>query len=385
MVKVLHTSDWHLGARLYERPRLDEAEFFLKWLRDFIQEEEVNILLVAGDVYDSSLPPGEAVGLYYNFLSELFRENGERVRRGEFKVVIIGGNHDSPLRLEGPGEFLRLGGVEVFGRWGEGLTPPGPVRIRVGGERLSIHPFPYIAPHEALGKAPRWNEEEREEYAKVLSEAMERSVEEGEDVRICLSHLWVEGLQGGGSERSLEVGGLGQLPLSALPTCDYFALGHIHSPTSVSDRVHYSGTPYPLTFREAEVRRRVILWSPGEGAASVEVPLFRKLIRLEGSQQEIMERSWLEDLRGALLEVTVHLKGPEPGLNERIRKSLGKRGAEVLAVIPLFERRERRREMRSTLLKPLEVFELCWKEEHGAEPPREIRDLFLSLLREVGE
>ncbi|MCD6383509.1 MAG: exonuclease subunit SbcD, partial [Thermoplasmata archaeon] len=203
MVKVLHTSDWHLGARLYEKPRHEESAFFLNWLRGVVRNDGVNLLLVAGDIYDSSLPPGEAVNLYYSFLRDLYRDNVERIKKGEMKVVIIGGNHDSPLRLEGPREFLKLGGIEVFGRWMADrgtLKPPEPVRIVVDGERVSVHPFPYIAPHEALGKAPRWNDEEREEFTKVLSEAMERSVEEGEEIRICLSHLWVEGLQGGGSE-----------------------------------------------------------------------------------------------------------------------------------------------------------------------------------------
>ncbi|MDR2945135.1 MAG: exonuclease subunit SbcD, partial [Candidatus Adiutrix sp.] len=237
-MRILHTSDWHLGRALYGRRRHHEFAAFLDWLAEVIEARGVEALLLAGDVFDSVSPSPRAQELYYRFLGRM----ANSAVCGH--VVVIAGNHDSPALLSAPGAILKALDIHVVGTLSEsGQEEVLTLRDKDGSPRLIVAAVPYPRDRDlrdaAAGESPEDKERKLaeavgEHYHRVgrLAEAAQAALDEKPPV-VALGHLLAAGGQSveGDGVRSLYIGSLGRMPVTIFPDVfDYVALGHLHQP-----------------------------------------------------------------------------------------------------------------------------------------------------------
>lgn len=321
-MKILHTSDWHIGRTLYGRKRYEEFEAFLTWLAETIQQHEIDALLVAGDVFDTSAPSNRAQELYYRFLCRVAASSCRH-------VVVVAGNHDSPSFLNAPRELLKALDVHVIGSSTE--APEDEVLVLCNEQNapeLIVCAVPYLRDRDirVAEAGERIEDKERKlldgirtHYAAVAALAEQKRQELGVDIPIVgMGHLFTAGGQtvDGDGVRELYVGSLAQVTAGIFPACfNYLALGHLHVPQKVngSETIRYSGSPLPMGFGEAKQQKSVCQIEFHSTAASVQlvdVPVFQKLERLEGDWGDISRRileltatgspGWLEVIYGGI-------------------------------------------------------------------------------------
>ena len=292
-MRILHTADWHIGQRLHERSRLDEHEQFLDWLLETIQKRKVDLLLVSGDIFDTSLPSAEATKLYYRFLYRLFDET-------DAYAVITAGNHDSPRHLEAPQEFLKMGHIYVVGLSVEAAEcvfpfPPDNPQVAVAAvPYLSETELPHVSYETEIEKSERYRERLKSFYADCVS-AMPTELP-----KILMGHLFVQGGKVTDSERNIQIGGATAIHASDFPEgVNYIALGHLHRPQTIKGAaypIRYSGSPIPLRFNEADYRKKVYLLELSGGGTlmrdeEIEIPIFKELCTVEGDEVSVSIRS----------------------------------------------------------------------------------------------
>ncbi len=301
-MKILHTSDWHIGRSLYGTKRYKEFDAFLTWLAQTIQQNEIDALLVAGDIFDSTTPSNRSQELYYRFLCQVAASSCRH-------VVIIAGNHDSPSFLNAPKQLLKALDVHVVG---SATDPPQDevllLRNGKGVSELIVCAVPYLRDKDIrLAKAGESVDDKgrnlingiRKHYAKVAAFAELKRKEFGVDIPIvAMGHLFTAGGKtiDGDGVRELYVGSLAHVASGIFPACfDYVALGHLHVPQKVNDRetIRYSGSPLPMGFGEAKQQKSVCQVEFHGRSASVQlldVPIFQKLERIEGDWESISSR-----------------------------------------------------------------------------------------------
>lgn len=299
-LRLLHTSDWHLGHRFHGRQRHDEQGRFLDWLIDQIEICGVDVLLVAGDVFDTTTPGNRAQSLYYRFLNRLA---GSCCRH----VVITSGNHDSPALLEAPRELLRQLDIHVVGSID--AQPDKEVvllRDRDGQPELVVCAVPFLrdrdirtaAPGETLEEKGRQLRDGIREHYRQVCEAAERLREEvGVHLPlVAMGHLFVAGgrtIEGDGV-RELTIGGLDRIEGASFPaSIDYLALGHLHLGQLVAGNPtrRYCGAPLPMSFAEAGQRKEVLLLTCEQRGFAVEpiaVPVLQPLASLSGDLSQLL-------------------------------------------------------------------------------------------------
>ena len=393
-MRILHTADWHIGQRLYERPRLDEHGEFLEWLLETIKCEKVELLLVSGDIFDTSLPSADATNLYYEFLHRFSQET-------KAYAVITAGNHDSPRHLEAPKEFLKMGRIYVVGRAANpddcvfNFPPENPKVCVAAVPYLSESELSHISFETEPEKAERYRERLRRLYQQCVDAMPE------ELPKILMGHLFVHGGQKCDSERELQIGGATATYVTDFPDgVDYVALGHLHRPQSINGAsypVRYSGSPLPLRFNEATYRKTVCLLEVSGAGNSplveeVEIPVFKELCTVEGDHESVFTRAMEEEWQDKFIQVKLKLDKPEIGIGDRVRAAFSKRGGDVLSVElelegppgngPKIPPRDMQR--------PTEIFKAFHKERFGEEPDEQLLQTFEELLelvknREVSE
>ena len=301
-MRVLHTSDWHIGRTLYGRKRYEEFEAFLTWLAETIQQNEIDALLVAGDVFDTSAPSNRAQELYYRFLCRVAASSCRH-------VVVVAGNHDSPSFLNAPKELLKALDIHVVGSSTE--SPEDEVLVLRNEQdvpELIVCAVPYLRDRDIRVaeagesvEAKEWKliEGIRTHYAAVAALAEQKREELGVDIPIVgTGHLFTAGGQtvDGDGVRELYVGSLAHVTAGIFPACfNYLALGHLHVPQKVngSETIRYSGSPLPMGFGEAKQQKSVCQVEFHSTAASVQlidVPIFQKLERVKGDWEGISNR-----------------------------------------------------------------------------------------------
>lgn len=315
-MKILHTSDWHIGRTLYTRKRYDEFEAFLSWLVERICEEQVDVLLVAGDVFDTSTPSNRAQELYYRFLCRVAASSCRH-------VIVIAGNHDSPTFLEAPKELLRALNVHVIGSVTANLEDEVLVlEHQDGSPELIVCAVPYLRDRDIRTVEAGESIEDKERkliagirahYAEVGELAVQQRALLGSEIPIvAMGHLFTAGgatIDGDGV-RDLYVGSLAHVSAQIFPECiDYLALGHLHVPQMLNnlENMRYSGSPLPMGFGEANQEKSVCLIEFNGIKASVsllKVPVFQQLKRIRGNWETIAEgirtlamaqsQAWLE-------------------------------------------------------------------------------------------
>lgn len=284
MIRLLHTSDWHLGLELGGHDRLDEQKLFLSWLLDLCRTRAIDALLVCGDVYDVANPSVAAQAAFAEFLVEFHR------RLPKADLVVVAGNHDSPSRLELPRPFGdALGGVHLRGLVTESVSDRiVPLRDTTGEVAAWCVALPFLRSGD-LDCRLEIDETPQQAYVRAVA-ATYRNAREAVPVSqrslplVAMGHLTLAGSMRAGSERIL-IGGVESVPVQALADgASYVALGHIHRPQTVgTEFVRYCGSPYPVDFDEHRYRHQVVEveLSPGVDPAvrSVEVPEFVRFLR----------------------------------------------------------------------------------------------------------
>jgi exonuclease SbcD len=293
-MKVLHSSDWHLGSSLYGHKRYEEFEAFLIWLARLIQKEQIDVLLVAGDIFDTSTPSNRTQELYYQFLNIVTAIPG-------LQVIITAGNHDSPTLINAPQELLKHLHIHVFGSIPE--DPENEILVindDQGRPSLIVCVVPYLRDRDIRLSKPGESIEDKtrklekgvqEHYQHVVGIAKAKRDELGGYIPIVATgHLFVSGgktVEGDGV-RELYVGNLARIRAENLcDGIDYLALGHLHVPQIVSgkDTMRYCGSPIALGFGDAGQQKQVVIVDFGSGEPVIRivpVPKFRDIRTLKG-------------------------------------------------------------------------------------------------------
>ncbi len=309
-MKILHTSDWHLGRSLYGRKRYEEFSAFLDWLAQTIEKEKVDALLVAGDVFDTSTPSNRAQELYYRFLSRVSTSCCHH-------VVVIAGNHDSPTFLNAPKELLRALNVYVIGSMTDELADEVFVLHKDDKPEAIVCAVPYLRDKDIRTVEPGETTDDKNaklilglknHYADVCTIAEQKRSEFEKNGHpglpiVAMGHLFTAGGKtvDGDGVRELYVGSLAHVGEDVFPpSIDYLALGHLHVPQRVSnaENMRYCGSPIPMGYGEANQEKKVVLIefdSTTPNIQEVPVPCFQQLVRIVGSLDDIHVK--LEELK----------------------------------------------------------------------------------------
>ncbi len=345
-MKILHTSDWHIGRALFGRKRYQEFDAFLSWLAEKIDQEQVDALLVAGDVFDTSTPSNRAQALYYRFLCRVASSSCRH-------VIVIAGNHDSPSFLNAPKELLRVLNVHVIGSAGESCDDEVLLLQNLDGSpELIVCAVPYLRDRDIRvaeagesidDKEQKLIEGIRTHYAEVCDLAEQKRNSLGVEVPIiAMGHLFAAGGQtvDGDGVRELYVGSLAHVTSGIFPECiDYLALGHLHVPQKVnaSEVMRYSGSPLPMGFGEAAQEKSVCLvaFAGREAAVTlIKTPVFQRLERIQGDWDEISARILALSATQSQTWLEVVYEGGEVvgDLRERLEAAISETKLEILRV-----------------------------------------------------
>lgn len=385
-MRVLHTSDWHLGHTLRgEVTREHEHQAFLAWLLAACVREAADALVITGDVFDSATPPASAERMWFELLAALRRA------LPALDVVAIAGNHDSPARLGAASAVLRELGVHVVG----GLDMDR-VLIPIAGGRGLVAAVPFLRPVDV----PVCDDPLAAIYGEVIAAA--RARRGAEQALIVTGHLYVAGADAQYlSERRVAIGGQESAPLRLFPDdISYVALGHIHRAQRVGrETIRYAGAPLALSLDEASYKHQVVAIDFA-GAQVTEiralpVPRAVEIVRVAGQLEQVLgELAALPvgdgpDPARPYLEVVVALERPEPRLRAQVEAALEGKWPRLIQLrveltgdgAALGDRV--RAEQRLAELDPRDVFLRLWARDHAEAPSREVLAGFERLLAEV--
>lgn len=386
-MRFLHTSDWHLGKQLRGRSRDVEYVAALEEVLAIAKDERVDAVLIAGDTFDSAVPPPEAERIFFHFIGELVG--------AQIPAVIIAGNHDHPRRMNAYAPVLGRLGVHVIGEPAtaeDGGVIELPSRDR--SETAVIAALPWVSERKVRDFEDLMKEgRHAEQYAEGVANMMAHLAKSfrADAVNIMLAHVLMEDARVGGpesGERPLHMGQTYVIRRQALPqTAQYIALGHVHMPQeAVLANAYYSGSLLQCDFGEADQAKRVnvIDVAPGRRANVSHVPLksIRQLRNIGSAKQGVSldDIAALKDETGdAYLKVWVKVDRPFPGLAQQVREMLPN------AVDIVVERTDAERPEGPRLegMSQGELFAAYYQRQHGSEPAPELTALFNRLLEEA--
>lgn len=393
-MKLLHTSDWHLGQNFMGQSRSEEHEDFLDWLVGVIREQEIDILVVAGDIYDTGTPPNYARQIYYNFLKELTTIESLGT------TIITAGNHDSISTLHASKELLEILDIHVITSGGEGEEELIPI-TRDGELRAIVCAVPYLrdsvvrdsaSGESSSDKESLYNQGIKAHYEKLHTQALELQAERDIPI-IATGHLTTVGSRSSDSEREIYIGGkldIGGDYLGAM--FDYVALGHLHINQRVGfEHVRYSGSPIPLSFSEASNDKRVNIVSFDGSDISVEelvIPQRRTLTRIKGDTESIESSLKQIEDKNAWIEIAIIDDNPTHA-NRLIRELASELDLTLLAVkIEKTQKQLQAKELQAISLDELSIVDVFTKrlelEELESESfHEELLNIFKQVVAEV--
>lgn len=354
-MKLVHLSDLHLGKRVNEFPMLEDQAHILEQISALIDRERPDAVLIAGDVYDRTVPSAEAVALLDEFLVALAGR--------QLPVLLISGNHDSAERLSFAARLMERSHVHISPVYDGHVTP---VTLTDAYGPVDFFLLPFVKPVHVRRAFP---EEEIESYTDAVACAIRHMALDPARRSVLLTHQFVTGAEQCESEE-LSVGGSDNVDASVFAPFDYVALGHIHSPQNLGGRVRYCGSPLKYSFSEAKQQKSVTVAELGEkGRLSVRaVPLtpLRDMIELRGSYLEVTARAFYQGLdRDAYIRVTLTDEDDVPDAVSKLRviypnlmrldyDNRRTRGAGLPAQSPETERQP-----------PLELFAAFYERQNG--------------------
>ena len=284
-MKFIHLSDLHIGKRVNEYSMLEDQEYILNQIINIIDEQKPKGVIIAGDVYDKSVPSAEAVALFDDFLVKLSKRNLE--------VFVISGNHDSPERIAFGGRLMEASRIYMSPVYDGGLSP---VTLEDDYGKINIWMLPFIKPVHVR----KFNEDaEISSYTDAMQVAIDNLDVNSNERNVMITHQFVTGADRTESEE-ISVGGTDNVDVAVFDEFDYTALGHIHRPQNCkSEKVRYSGTPLKYSFSESKDNKSVTIVELKEkGNLSVDtIPLkpMRDMVELKGKYDEIMLRDFYKD------------------------------------------------------------------------------------------
>jgi exonuclease SbcD len=401
-MRIVHTSDWHLGHELHGFDRGFEHDSFLDWLAVQLIELRAEALIVTGDVYDTVNPQIPAQQRLYRFLKRALSENTH------LQIILIGGNHDSAARLELPRHLLEENRVHLVGSMPRHDGRPAPagaliqLRDQTGATCAVCAAIPYLRPGD-LPQTVDGESPTRALYREVIEAA--NAIRVGMPL-IVTGHLH---LSGGAvselSERRIIVGGEEAVSSDIFPaSVSYAALGHLHKPQSVSGQtvIRYAGSPFPMSVSEKDYRHSIVVIdckADGLKTALVHTPrpvAFYRVPETGAAPLDVVEKELrsleIDDLgehRRPFLEVALLLDGAEPELRQRIENALEGKPLRLTRIVrqtsgqggTLADRVEAGRALDE--LDPAYVFARRYTEEYGEDPPDDLRKAFAEVLTDV--
>lgn len=402
-MKILHSSDWHLGKTLEGQSRLPEQEQFLEDFIQIVEENEIDVVLIAGDIYDSGNPPAKAEQMFYDTLKKISK-HGERL------IVVIAGNHDSPERLTAAGPLAMEHGIIMAGtpktivpegvygqhqviRSGEGF-----IEVEIHGERavILLVPFPsekrlneflYDTMSEEDEKQQSYNERIKELFAQLEKEFRE------DTINLVMAHIFASGVEETGSERSLTLGGSYLADSSVFPEqAQYIALGHIHRMQTVpgtNKRARYSGSPIHFNRKEIPYEKKLLKIEvvPKEPAQITEIPLPNyKPIEVWKCDNYAEALRKCEENSDRACWVYLEIRTDSYITEEQI-KELKMWKKDILEITPILPDQEAlENELSEEREKSFhELFFDFYKRERGVEPEEELVKLLHSIIAEEEE
>ncbi|TWI62480.1 exodeoxyribonuclease I subunit D [Pseudoduganella lurida] len=405
-MRLLHTSDWHLGQSLHNFDRHHEHQCFLDWLLDTVVAEQIDALLIAGDVFDNANPSAASQRQLYRFLQRA------RAAVPGLDIVVTAGNHDSPGRIEAPGPLLEAHGTRVIGhveREDGGAIDVARMVLPLTNRDGSVAAWCLAVPFLRPADVPRLVAEGVDPYlggiAQLYAEALAhaQAIREPHQAIVAMGHChMVDGQMSADSERRIVIGGTEMLPAGMFgPEIAYAALGHLHKAQQIGHHAHirYSGSPLPLSFSEVLYEHQVLRIDL-DGATlrdTVAIPVPRAVHLLRVPTRPAPLAQVLDELEALdfppapaqaqpYLEVRVLLDAPEPGLRARIEAALegkhvrlakietssGQRGATFDdAAVSLDQLAQ---------LQPAEVFSRLYRQKYGSDAPSDQLAAFAELL-----
>ncbi|HEX7988440.1 MAG TPA: exonuclease SbcCD subunit D C-terminal domain-containing protein [Duganella sp.] len=408
-MRLLHTSDWHLGQSLHNFERHYEHQRFLDWLLDTIVAERADALLIAGDIFDNANPSSASQKQLYRFLQRA------KERVPHLNLIVIAGNHDSPGRLEAPGPLLEAHGTRVIGavqRDADGAIDIDALVLPLTASDGAIAAWCLAVPFLRPGDVPRMpadDDNRADPYlagiALLYKQALELALAKRGDGQAILAmghcHM-VDGQMSNDSERRIVIGGTEMLPAGIFdPAIAYAALGHLHLAQAVGkqDHIRYCGSPIPLSFAEVGYTHQILridIDGAKVGAITpIHVPRAVELLRVPAKPAplaQVLEELSALDVPDAppdqqpFLEVRVRLDAPEPGLRARIEAALeGKpvrlakietssaaRASSIDSDMMTLDRLEQ--------LKPDDIFRQLYQQRFGNDAPAEQLSAFAELM-----
>lgn len=304
-LRILHTSDWHLGKRLYQEQRYDEFAKFLDWLIHTLNEHDVDILIVAGDIFDTMTPSNRAQELYYQFL-------GNAAKSSCRHIIITAGNHDSPTFLDAPKSILRALNVQVIGTASDDINDELLVLYQGDTPEAIILAVPYLRDKD-VRTSKSFDDIANKEYDTIQGitrhyQTLSNQAKKTQDdilnqfskkiPIIATGHLFVAGASISSKDdgmRDLYIGTLGQISVQTFDDCiDYVALGHIHAPQKVAgyNHIRYCGSPIAMGFGEMSKKKQVLIIdfdnkNTQPTVSTLDIPVFQKLVRISGDWVQI--------------------------------------------------------------------------------------------------
>jgi exonuclease SbcD len=291
-LKILHTSDFHIGKQLLKVDFFEDMELFFDWLIKVIKEEKIDVLLMSGDLFDQANPSQQAMRQYYMFLKRMIPLN--------CKVIITGGNHDSAQVLNAPKELLEILDVTIVGGAPESIDELF-FTVEKNNQKVVIAAVPYLRDRDIRQALAGETYDDKIAQIRAGLATYFQQVSHHHQLHfsgtplVVMAHLFAQGAETTESEREIQIGNQAGIDVNIFGVnTSYVALGHIHKPQAVGrENVQYSGSPIPLSFSEKEDTKRIIVLTVENNqfnVQSINIPAFRKLITLKGTLNEALDK-----------------------------------------------------------------------------------------------
>ena len=370
-MRILHTSDWHLGMPLKLGTMIKDQEYFLEQLYSIIEEYHVDAVICAGDIYDSSVTNAEAIELYSEAITKICKELGK-------KMIVIAGNHDSGARLASGRDLLEMAGLYVSGKIVKDIKP-----ISLGN--TDIYPIPYFNRDEVIALFPdEKNDISSQEIAtKVLCDHIRKSMDPSR-VNIIVAHAFITSAELSESDRAAQVGHATAVSKDVFEGFDYVALGHIHKPQAITETIRYSGSPIKYSFgaEETQIKQVLIYDTNTKEIESVALKMHHDRKSISGTYEEIHAMTGMEDCylkvtvtdRIASLELLSELREKFPCILELYGMSYEGSGAETSITIDEL-----------TKLDETDIMIRFLEEQYHFAPNEEQIKLYKKVVESIGE
>lgn len=337
-IRVLHTSDWHLGRKLFKKDRTNEGEFFLNWLYDALVENNIDLLLIAGDIFDVYNPPHHSIQAFYRFL--------KRLENLDLKVVIISGNHDSQTLIQ-TGSIILDPNQFIFKTKLEKKFSENIVTLKIKNRNVHIKTLPYFRNYELYEFNKENGIDDIQDTQSIESYLKDNSYSQSEDINLFMGHHGFGEFAGSGSEQAISLSGLSSVPIDWIRDFDYCALGHIHKYQNLTKdhKISYCGSPYQMRFSESNKKYVNLIEFKETNVAEiskVQIDLARELIQiktdLKNYEKDIKEKIEKSTSKLApFIEVLIKMDEPSSNLADEIRTLCNNQGATLLSFSPIFK------------------------------------------------